>query len=70
LYLLQGIDIQSGGDEPPDLFIKVRTAAAEYELKKGSLRQGTNSPQFYFPFELPMEVPGSAIIEVEIWSQM
>lgn len=48
----------------------MRTAVAEHELKKGSLRQGTNSPQFYFPFELPMEVPGSAIIEVEIWSQL
>ena len=52
----------------------MRTAVAEHELKKGSLRQGTNSPQFYFPFELPMEVPGSAIIEVEIffseWEQV
>lgn len=59
LYVLQGVDIQSSGDEPPDLYIKIKTAEKVYDLKQLSIRRSTNNPQFYFPYEIMLEVPGA-----------
>jgi hypothetical protein len=67
LYILEGVNIQTESEEPPDLFLKIKVAGADYDLQKATLKMGSINPQFYIAYEVPCEIPGSSFVRIELY---
>lgn len=69
VYVLAGHDIK-GQHKKTDPYLKVSSGMNfNVDDKKRTLRPNTNNPGFYVSYDVPIELPGSAFLKIEVWDQ-
>ena len=69
VYILDGVDVV-GLTDPQKYFLKVYCGQIAFTDKEYSLQQEINTtPQFYKSFEFPLILPGSAVVDIQVWQE-
>ncbi|KAL4431869.1 hypothetical protein ABPG74_012681 [Tetrahymena malaccensis] len=69
IYVTRGKNIGGEGFSP-DSYLKLKLGEKIVDLKSRTLQQDTNNPDYYISHDFECKLPGSAVLEVQIWNDV
>jgi Ca2+-dependent lipid-binding protein len=67
LYVLKGKSLTPKDINTSDPYLILKLGDTVINDKEGSLRPKTNNPAFYTSYDLPVILPGSSALTIEVW---